>query len=141
MFIYGENPISAVPKDYKDYQIYYLRSATPTEENINSIGQWTEAERIEIIDRADVAVNLCKHIDEVSGLKNLSKLILHMRAKSYKQINVAAFMEKLVGLKTISFRGGDMTNEQMKEFEVKNEIPLNWRSKLVRQFILYQKQD
>lgn len=50
-------------------------------------------------------------------------------------------MEKLVGLKTISFRGGDMTNEQMKEFEVKNEIPLNWRSKLVRQFILYQKQD
>lgn len=120
----------------------YIYSDRVADENVNSIGHWTKTREILVWDeRSGVAVDLYKRIDELTGLKTLSSLILSIQAKTYKQIKVATFIEKLVGLERLHFLCDDMSKDQMKEFYENNEIPSSWRKSLRQDTILYHKKE
>lgn len=138
-FRHGENPLSGVPTNYIHYTVEYMNSAKPTTENIDSILQWKNAYTLRCRDRGDVAVTLFKRIDELSDLTKLRTLELSMEGDKPEQINVATFLNNLTGLRKLCFTFKDKTEKQVKEFELKNKIPLNWRSLVQQKHICYNK--
>lgn len=136
----GVNPLSGVPKHYGKYSVVYVYPSKPDDENINSILQWKKAINLEIYDQENVVITLLHRIEEFSKLDQLSNLKLAMHDENYKQINVATFIDNLLSLDEITFHGYHMTDKQMKEFEVKNKVPSNWRGFLMGQYIYYKKQ-
>lgn len=136
---YGENSLSGVSTDFSSYYITYRDRATPTNENIDSMLQWTTAKKIHIIDNNQVAVSLFKRIDELSKFTQLNELRLVLQADTYDQIDVATFITRLPALKEVTFDATKLKKAQRKEFEAKNKIPSNWRLFADKKIFYYMK--
>lgn len=125
-FFKGENPLDGVPNHYVKYRIQYIYSSMPSVENIDSILQWTHAQKLEIIDRDDLTISLFRRVNEMRKLKQLRVLTLHVDADTCEEINVAAFINNLASLREIKFLGREMTFKQVEEFLFNNAIPASW---------------
>lgn len=142
-FNIGDNPMSGVPNNYNEFFIYYwYPMAIPTDENINSILNWTEATRLRIYEnQGHAAIKLMESIDKLDKLTKLNHLTLYMGPHTYDKINVATFIGNLSSLNEIIFIGNDISDDQVKEFMEKNATPSNWRVWTIDNVVTYNKHD
>lgn len=136
-FASGENPLGGVPKGYAMYNIHYFEKAKPTTENIDSVLQWTQAQKIDIQDQHDVALSLHKRAAEMNKLTKLMRLDLLVHRNTYKQIQASQFAEHMPNLGIITFGGMDrLTGEEILE---KIPAPSNWNGWATQNYAIYHK--
>lgn len=128
LFTEGVNSMHGVPKNYSVYNVEFRYPATANEENNNAIIQWKEATELRVVDQGDVSAGLYRRADELSQLKELWLLNLCMNVTTYENIMVAKFINNVVKLRSLSITitSAHMSNNQMREFMLKNKIPSNW---------------
>lgn len=113
-FMNGENPLSGMPKEYDHYNVYCWKPAKISIENVHACFEWTNARKLTIQDKQNIAGDLMNSINELSKLTKLEYLQLHMHRYTYryKGLKVEKFINSLPSLKQIYFFGYDITYKQ-----------------------------
>lgn len=122
----GGIALSGIPTDYLEY--YVTLSSPLFDENIDSIVQWKQAQKLSIRDIDGVAVRLTQRIDEFKQLTDLWELQLYIQGHTYRRLKVATFIDNLPSLNGIVLTGVHMTKENMKTFREMNSIPSEWKT-------------
>lgn len=122
----GPNPLGSIPTNFKAYSVRYESPAEPTDENIDAILQWKQAERLYIQDNGTTIFELFQRIDELGELTKLYELGVYINANTYDKVDVATLINVLPSLRTLSVHKQNMNVIQFEEFKTKNVIPSNW---------------
>lgn len=134
------HPILNLPHNYTGYEVFLGKETTITSHEIDYILTWTNAERLLLGDRSNVAYELYKRIDALKAFDHLYKLELTIQRNSYNHINLIEFLKNLHSLKIAHFRATSLSTEQFSEFIHKQRVPKGWKMVVEHQWITYKKE-
>lgn len=133
------NAILNLPPNYTGYEVFLGKETTITSHEIDYILTWTNAERLLLGDRGNLAYELFKRIDELQAFKHLYKFELTIQRSSYQHINLIEFVKKLPLLKIAHFRATSLSPEEFNEFIHKQKAPEGWKMVVEHQWITYKR--
>lgn len=73
--------------------------------------------------RSSVASDLMMRANELKSLENLRYIALTLQLHSYKELRVKPFLENLPLLNSVLLKFGDLSLEQVKEFQQYQDVP------------------
>lgn len=116
-FVQGEKLLASMPRDCMKYDISLGKGVAVTTADIDAMLTWREALTIRITDSADLAYDLSQRIHAMEEKWLLEHLALTVQRHSYKQLDVAKILKKVVLMGSAYFDASpDMTAAEMKEF-------------------------
>lgn len=135
----GINSLRGVPPNYAYYMVYYIGTAIPTHDNVETILQWRDMEMLRIEDKYNfVTIALSRRLYKLRQLTKLAVLVLSIRAESSDRINVAVFIENIPNLERIEFETSEWSDEERDSFYRRNSPPMNWIGEIYGTTVSYQ---
>lgn len=116
-----------LPKTYRAYEMLFGPNVAVDTREIEYMLTFKDTERLLIFDRANVAVELNKRVEQFKAFKRLYHLELSIQPDSYEAIDLTRFLQRLPALKVANFRADGLTPEQFDEFVRRQKVPKGWR--------------
>lgn len=112
----GNGVTAGLPSLYQRYFVTFTDAVTITEEDIDHILLWTNAQLIIIHGGDDIAYELMLREKALSELNLLAHLELSVQRLSHAKLKVQTFLDALPSLKTITFNVAALNIEERAEF-------------------------
>lgn len=139
----GEDLLLGLPHTYRIYIIRLSSNATATNEDLNYIVQWSNAEVLQISDasNSNIAYGLLQRLDEMEDMAQLKGIMLNVQRHSYKELDIKLFLDRLPALKSARFYKNHLNRQERIHFINHLTIPDNWNSRNRHGFIFIERKE
>lgn len=139
----GEDLLLGLPHTYRIYIVRLSSNATATNEDLDYIVQWSNAEMLQISDasNSNIAYGLLQRLDAMKDLTQLKDIMLNIQRDSYKELNVTLFLDRLPALKSARFYKNHLRKEERIYFMNHLTIPDNWNSRNRYGFVFIERKE
>lgn len=139
----GEDLLLGLPHTYRIYIVRLSSNATATNEDLDYIVQWSNAEMLQISDasNSNIAYGLLQRLDAMKDLTQLKDIMLNIQRDSYKELNITLFLNRLPALKSARFYKNHLRKEERIYFMNHLTIPDNWNSRNRYGFVFIERKE
>lgn len=139
----GKNLLLGLPDNYRIYIVRLSSNATATNEDLDYIVQWINAEMLQISDasNSNVSYGLLQRLDKMQDMKQLKDIMLNIQRDSYKELNIKLFLNRLPTLKSARFYKNYLNKDERIYFMNHLNIPDNWKLRNRHGFVFIERKE